>query len=208
MPITLYRGDSRPPDPLNPADPPTAANSIRGAGGFQPWVITPLATGREVINRCIVPRGPVPALPPPADQTSLQALLTTSNVSLIDVLRNIKAEKTRRTIHLSTDTTIDSGGYPTGYVYQMQFNLNVQALGQGAVTAVNADTQLASATKANVFFDGATLATSTLFGISGGPVNPGVEAAFLTVIPMAYITHYCIPGKADAGSATRPWIAF
>lgn len=208
MPITLYRGDSRPPDPLDPTQAPTAANSIRGAGGFQPWVVTPLATGREVINRCLPPRGPVPALPPPADQTGLQALLATPNVSLIDVLRDIKSEKTRRTIHLSTDTTVDAGGYSTGYIYQMTFNLNVQALGQGAVTPVNADTQLASATKANVFFDGATLATSNLFGISGGPVDPGVEAAFLTVIPMAYITHYCVPGNEAAGSAARPWIAF
>lgn len=208
MPITLYRGDSRPPDPLDPTQAPTAANSIRGAGGFQPWVVTPLATGREVINRCIVPRGPVPALTPPADQTGLQALLATPNVSLIDVLRNIKAEKTRRTIHISTDTSSDVGGYGSGYVYQMQFNLNVQTQGQGAMAAVNNAAQLASAVRANVFFDGATLATSNLFGISGGPVNPGVEAAFLTVIPLANITHYCVPGLAAPGSPARPWIVF
>ncbi|QWF15154.1 hypothetical protein [Lysobacter capsici] len=208
MPITLYRGDSRPPDPLNPADPPTAANSIRGAGGFQPRQLRPLAIGREVINRCIPPRGPVPDLGYPVDTTSLQVLLREPNVSLLDVLRNIKAEKSHNTIQVSTDTSIDVGGYASGYVYQMQFNLNVQTAGLGAAVAVNNATQLASAVKANVFFDGASLATSTLFGISGGPVDPGVEAAFLTAIPLANITRYCVPGTATPGSATRPWIVF
>ena len=196
MPITLYRGDTRTPD------------QIRTAKCFAPWVITTPDTGRAIILRCIVPRGPAPRLPPPANDTSLQILLDTAAPTLWDVLRNIKNEKTRRTVHVSTDTSQDTGGYSSGYVYKMSFSLNVQALGTGPTTAVNDASQLASTVKANVFFDAATLATSSLFGISGGPVDPGVEVAFLTTIPKAYITHYCDPGNTDPGSATRPWKAF
>ncbi len=148
-------------------------------------------------------------LPSPADDTKLQTLLAgNAVVNLLDVLRNIKAEKTRRTVHLSTDTTIEAGGYATGYVYQMAFNLNMQALGQGPVVAVNNPAQLSSMTKAHVFFDGASLGISNLFGICGGPVDPGVEVAFLTSIPVANITHYCIPGISAAGGPARPWIPF
>lgn len=196
MPITLYRGDSRTPD------------QIRTAKGFSPWVITTPDTGRAIILRCIAPRGPAPKLPKPADDTTLQALLNSAAPTLWDVLRNIKNEKTRRTVHVSTDTSQDTGGYSSSYVYKMSIGLNVQALGTGAVTPVAGASDLASAVKANVFFDAATLAMSSLFGISGGPVNPGVEVAFLTTIPKAYITHYCDPGNTDPGSATRPWKVF
>lgn len=207
MSIFLYRGDGRSPDPPE-GQKPTPANSIRCAGGFQPRVATTLPTGRAIIQRCVVPHGPAPQLPPPANDTSLQTLLLTPNVSLIDVLRNIKAEKTQRTVHVSTDTTIEAGGYATAYVYRMQFDLFVQTNGLGAPVAVTGATQLASAVKANVFFNGLDLARSTLFGISGGPVDPGVEAAFLTAIPMSYITHYCVPGNGPAGKGNRPWIVF
>lgn len=196
MPIVLYRGDARSPQ------------DIRNAQGFSPWVATTPAVGRGIITRCIVPRTPAPQLPPPADQTSLQALLLTNTVKLLDVLRDIKNEKTHRTVHVSTDTSDLSGGYTTGYIYQMQFNLNVQVGGTGAVTAVNNAAQMQGLVNANVFFDGATLAASNLFGICGGPVNPGVEAAFLTSIPLAYITHYCNPGTADPGTPARPWQPF
>lgn len=196
MPIDLYRGDARDPQ------------AIRDAGGFQPWVATTAPTARGIITRCIPPRTAPPLLPPPADQTSLQALLMTDTVKLIDVLRDIKNEKTRRTVHVSTDTSPLCGGYSTGYVYRMNFTLNVQANGTGATTAVNNPSQLQNMVAASVFFDGATLATSNLFGICGGPVDPGVEAAFLATIPAAYIAEYCDPGQDDPGSSARPWKAF
>jgi hypothetical protein len=90
----------------------------------------------------------------------------------------------------------------------MEFDLNVQALGQGEPLPVDDAAQLASRTRANVFFDGDTLADSNLFGISGGPVDPGVEAAFLTSIPLANIRYYCVPGITEVGGLQRPWIVF
>lgn len=197
MPIDIYRGDSRTPQ------------QIRAAGGFNPRVVTTAATGRGIITRCIVPRTPAPQLPPPADQSSLQTLLNTATVKLIDVLRDIKVEKNERTVHVSTDTSPQCGGYSSSYVYRMSFTLNVQTAGTGAVTPVgNNATLLQSRVGANVFFDGATLATSNLFGICGGMADPGVELAFLTSIPAAYITHYCVPGTDDPGTGSRPWVIF
>ncbi|MFK3651121.1 hypothetical protein ACI2IY_22195 [Lysobacter enzymogenes] len=196
MPIDIYRGDSRTPV------------QIRADQGFRPRVATDAATGRGIITRCLVPRTPAPHLPPPANETTLQALLLTDTVKLIDVLRDIKTEKNQRTVHVSTDTSPLCGGYSSGYVYRMRFTLNVQANGTGAITAVNDPLQLQSRVSGNVFFDGATLATSNLFGICGGSVDPGVELAFLAMIPMAYITHYCEPGIADPGTPARPWLPF
>jgi len=197
MPIDIYRGDTRTPQ------------AIKADGGFRPRVATTAATGRGIITRCLVPRTPPPQLPPPADQTTLQTLLNTNTVKLIDVLRDIKAEKSGRTVHVSTDTSSSCGGYSSSYVYKMSFTLNVQAAGTGPVTPVgNNPVLLQSQVGANVFFDGATLATSNLFGISGGMADPGVELAFLTMIPMAYITHYCVPGNAEPGTGNRPWVVF
>lgn len=196
MAIILYRGDSRSP------------HEIRTAQGFSPWVATTPAIGRGIITRCIVPRTPAPQLPPPADQTSLQALLLTDTAQLLDALRDIKNDKSQRAVHVSTDTSPLCGGSSGGYVYRMQFDLNVQAAGVGAVTPVDNVIQLQGLVSANVFFDGPALAVSDLFGICGGPMNPGVETAFLTSVPMAYITHYCDPGTADPGTSARPWLPF
>lgn len=109
----IYRADSRTPDAINTAD---------GFGARQAGYT--LADARNVAQRLMDP-GYDLALPNGAAPGLFQAIKDspTGRVSLMDMVRVAKAEKSINTIHVSTDYTPACGGYSTGA--DAKGNLNV-----------------------------------------------------------------------------------
>lgn len=211
MPINLYRGDTRPPDPLNPTDAGDPRKSIRAAGGFPAWVpLTPLQA-RTLVQRCSGAPGRLVqfALPSPANQEKInQSLIdNTKTINLDTLMADIKKGKSQTTFHSSLTISIDCGGYATGYVYKLQFNLYFLAPTAGAlVQPLSNPNQVDRRVGVTQVFDGTTLATSNVIALAGPASTGDAEVSFLTPVTLQDITHYCMPGITDAGSPARPWI--
>jgi hypothetical protein len=100
----------------------------------------------------------------------------------LDLVREIKKEKSDSTCQLSTDLTPDCGGYAKGnYVFKIEYqNLTLDKLVNRSLAAWN------PRVKPKLVMNRATIDTSDVFAFACG----GDEVAFLTDIPLTSIREY------------------
>jgi len=205
MPFTVYRADSREPEAINES------------GGFKGYKPPSLEQARNLAQHFFSGRDPktkelVPLdLPDGASDAfdvAYKASVKNGNygrLTLGDVVRIAKSEKSQSTIHVSTDLTTACGGYATGldgkqkpnltykmeiptdtlYTFQSQgmkaLNRKPSSLLQGEIDPM----QLGSANP-TLIMDALDPKDATIIAIASN----GNEVTFLTGIPDAWITEY------------------
>ncbi|AKJ31995.1 hypothetical protein [Caldimonas brevitalea] len=170
----FYRGDTRPPQELR--------------NGFTAWASLSAEQARTLLKRFMGTRDSVDL---PRQAKGLQDAINGSNaaMSLIDLVRQVKIEKNRSTVHISTDLTEECGGYADGYIYEMTFpSLNTLTT-RNVLTSNPPSLECTSPINPLVVLDGDTIDASQTLAIS----SRGDEVSFLTPIPYACITRYKAP---------------
>jgi hypothetical protein len=174
MPYTFYRGDSREPKDLR--------------DGFQAWVPLSVVQARDLIRRFSGMQALKVNLP--ALKKDLQDTLNKGDkYTMIDLVRMIKQEKNRTTIHISTDLTEDCGGYSSGYIYEIVFDDVVCFDKGGRCTEHPKSLECNSHFNSLVVADDKVLTESNMIALS----SKGDEVSFLTTIPYANIKRYKTP---------------
>ena len=171
MAYTFYRGDSRQPKDLR--------------DGFQAWVPLSVVQARDLIRRFSGMQALKVTLP--ALKKDLQDTLNKGEKwTMLDLMRMIKLEKNRTTIHISTDLTEDCGGYSSGFIYEIVFDDLVYFDKGGKCTENPTSLECNSHFNTLVVADDKTLSDSAMIALS----SKGNEVSFLTTIPYANIKRY------------------
>lgn len=174
MSYKFYRGDSREPKDLK--------------DGFQAWVPLSPQQARDLVRRFSGMQGLKLTLP--ALKKDLQETLNKGDkFNMLDLVRMIKQEKNRTTVHISTDLTEDCGGYSSGYIYEIVFDDLVYFENGGRCTEKPDSLECTSHFKTLVVADDKTLSDSGMIALS----SKGDEVSFLTTIPYKNIKRYKTP---------------
>lgn len=174
MSYTFYRGDSREPKDLR--------------DGFQAWVPLTVVQARDLIRRFSGMQALKVNLP--VLKKDLQDTLNKGDkYTMIDLVRMIKQEKNRTTIHISTDLTEDCGGYSSGYIYEIVFDGVVYFDKGGRCTENPKSLECNSHFNSLVVADDKVLTESNMIALS----SKGDEVSFLTTISYANIKRYKTP---------------
>ena len=172
MPVTLFRADSRAPEAIAEAE---------GFGGRRPLT---LDQARSIAARFFDGNAAVD-LPDRAAPGLTVALAARPNqtITLGDMVRVAKAEKSGDTVHISTDLTQACGGYANGadgsgrpnltyridvptdpfYVYKQNINGSMPA--QPTATAQTFDTTIAGAVRPALVMDNPDPRQATMIAI-------------------------------------------
>jgi hypothetical protein len=174
MPYTFYRGDSPEPKDLR--------------GGFQAWVPLTVVQARDLVRRFSGMQALKVTLP--ALKKDLQETLNKgAKYTMLDLVRMVKLEKNRTTIHISTDLTEDCGGYSSGYIYEIVFADVVYFDKSGRCTEKPDSLECTSHFNTFLVADDKVLSDSNMIALS----SKGNEVSFLTTIPYANIKRYKRP---------------
>jgi hypothetical protein len=201
MPVTLFRADSRAPEAIAEAE---------GFGGRRPLT---LDQARSVAARFFDGNAAVD-LPDRAAPGLTVALAARPNqtITLGDMVRVAKAEKSGDTVHISTDLTQACGGYANGadgsgrpnltyridvptdpfYVYKQNINGSMPA--QPTATAQTFDATIAGAVRPALVMDNPDPRQATMIAI----VSSGDEVTFLTKVPQDWVTQFRTQDRAQA----------
>jgi hypothetical protein len=201
MPVTLFRADSRAPEAIAEAE---------GFGGRRPLT---LDQARSVAAR-FFDGNAVVDLPDRAAPGLTVALAARPNqtITLGDMVRVAKAEKSGDTVHISTDLTQACGGYANGadgsgrpnltyridvptdpfYVYKQNINGSMPA--QPTATAQTFDATIAGAVRPALVMDNPDPRQATMIAI----VSSGDEVTFLTKVPQDWVTQFRTQDRAQA----------
>lgn len=193
MPVTLFRADSREPGAIAEAE---------GFGGRKPLS---LEQARSVAARFFDGNAAVD-LPDRAAPGLREALAAREGrtITLGDMVRVAKAEKSGDTIHISTDLTQACGGYANGsdgsgrpyltyridvptdpfHVYRQ--NINGSLPGQPTATAQTFDATIAGTVRPALVMDNPDPRQATMIAI----VSNGDEVTFLTKVPQDWVTQF------------------
>ena len=181
MSYTFYRGDSRDPKDLK--------------DGFQAWVPLSPVQARDLVRR--FSGMPALKLTLPAMKKDLQETLNKGDkYNMLDLVRMIKLEKNRTTIHISTDLTEDCGGYSSGFIYEIVFDDLVYFDNRGRCNEKPDSLECTSHFNTFVVADDKVLSDSNMIALS----SKGNEVSFLTTIPYKNIKRYKTP-KATTWNA-------
>jgi hypothetical protein len=118
---------------------------------------------------------------------------------MLDLVRMVKLEKNRTTIHTSTDLTEDCGGYSSGYIYEIVFADVVYFDKSGRCTEKPDSLECTSHFNTFLVADDKVLSDSNMIALS----SKGNEVSFLTTIPYANIKRYK-GRRARRGLTCRP----
>jgi hypothetical protein len=201
MPVTLFRADSRAPEAIAEAE---------GFGGRKPLS---LDQARSIAARFFDGNAAVD-LPDRAAPGLTVALAARPNqtITLGDMVRVAKAEKSGDTVHISTDLTQACGGYANGadgsgrpnltyridvptdpfYVYKQNINGSMPA--QPTATAQTFDATIAGAVRPALVMDNPDPRQATMIAI----VSSGDEVTFLTKVPQDWVTQFRTQDRAQA----------
>lgn len=193
MPVTLFRADSREPDAIATAE---------GFGGRRPLS---LDQARSVAAR-FFDGNAVVDLPDRAAPGLSVALASRPGqpITLGDMVRVAKAEKSGDTVHISTDLTQACGGYangadgsgrpnltyridvPTDPFYVFKQNINGSTPAQPTSTVHGFDASIAGAVRPALVMDNPDPRQATMIAI----VSSGDEVTFLTKVPQDWVTQF------------------
>lgn len=201
MPVTLFRADSRAPEAIAEAE---------GFGGRKPLS---LEQARSVAARFFDGNAAVD-LPDRAAPGLREALDAREGrtITLGDMVRVAKAEKSGDTIHISTDLTQACGGYANGsdgngrpyltyridvptdpfHVYRQ--NINGSLPGQPTATVQTFDATIAGAVRPALVMDNPDPRQATMIAI----VSSGDEVTFLTKVPQDWVTRFRTQDRTQA----------
>lgn len=191
MPVTLYRADSREPDAIAAAE---------GFGGRKPLS---LDQARSIAARFFDGNAAVD-LPDRAAPGLSVALAARPGqpITLGDMVRVAKAEKSGDTVHISTDLTPACGGYangadgsgrpnltyridvPTDPFYVFKQNINGSTPAHPTSTVHGFDASIAGAVRPALIMDNPDPRQATMIAI----VSSGDEVTFLTKVPQDWVT--------------------
>ena len=191
MPVTLYRADSREPDAIAAAE---------GFGGRKPLS---LDQARSIAAR-FFDGNAVVDLPDRAAPGLSVALASRPGqpITLGDMVRVAKAEKSGDTVHISTDLTPACGGYangadgsgrpnltyridvPTDPFYVFKQNINGSTPAHPTSTVHGFDATIAGAVRPALVMDNPDPRQATMIAI----VSSGDEVTFLTKVPQDWVT--------------------
>lgn len=201
MPVTLFRADSRAPEAIAEAE---------GFGGRKPLsldqarsIATRFFDGNAAVD---LPDRAAPGL------TVALAARPGQTITLGDMVRVAKAEKSGDTVHISTDLTQACGGYANGadgsgrpnltyridvptdpfYVYKQNINGSMPA--QPTATAQTFDATIAGAVRPALVMDNPDPRQATMIAI----VSSGDEVTFLTKVPQDWVTQFRTQDRAQA----------
>jgi hypothetical protein len=193
MPVTLFRADSREPDAIAEAE---------GFGGRKPLS---LDQARSIAAR-FFDGNAVVDLPDRAAPGLSVALASRPGqpITLGDMVRVAKAEKSGDTVHISTDLTQACGGYangadgsgrpnltyridvPTDPFYVFKQNINGSTPAQPTSTVHGFDASIAGAVRPALVMDNPDPRQATMIAI----VSSGDEVTFLTKVPQDWVTQF------------------
>lgn len=201
MPVTLFRADSRAPEAIAEAE---------GFGGRKPLS---LDQARSIATRFFDGNAAVdlPDRAAPGLSVALAAR-PGQTITLGDMVRVAKAEKSGDTVHISTDLTQACGGYANGadgsgrpnltyridvptdpfYVYKQNINGSMPA--QPTATAQTFDATIAGAVRPALVMDNPDPRQATMIAI----VSSGDEVTFLTKVPQDWVTQFRTQDRAQA----------
>lgn len=191
MPVTLYRADSRAPEAIAEAE---------GFGGRKPLS---LDQARSIAARFFDGNAAVD-LPDRAAPGLTVALASRPGqpITLGDMVRVAKAEKSGDTVHISTDLTPACGGYangadgsgrpnltyridvPTDPFYVFKQNINGSTPAHPTSTVHGFDASIAGAVRPALVMDNPDPRQATMIAIVSG----GDEVTFLTKVPQDWVT--------------------
>lgn len=191
MPVTLYRADSRAPEAIAEAE---------GFGGRRPLS---LDQARSIAAR-FFDGNAVVDLPDRAAPGLTVALASRPGqpITLGDMVRVAKAEKSGDTVHISTDLTQACGGYangadgsgrpnftyridvPTDPFYVFKQNINGSTPAHPTSTVHGFDASIAGAVRPALVMDNPDPRQATMIAI----VSSGDEVTFLTKVPQDWVT--------------------
>lgn len=191
MPVTLYRADSRAPEAIAEAE---------GFGGRKPLS---LDQARSIAARFFDGNAAVD-LPDRAAPGLSVALASRPGqpITLGDMVRVAKAEKSGDTVHISTDLTPACGGYangadgsgrpnltyridvPTDPFYVFKQNINGSTPAHPTSTVHGFDASIAGAVRPALVMDNPDPRQATMIAI----VSSGDEVTFLTKVPQEWVT--------------------
>lgn len=164
---TFYRIDTR-----NPGE-------LEDQKGFKPWVQIELNEIRKIMHNAFYGGKSSVTVPDLADVLK-KAYEEKNDWKAIDVVREIKREKSKTTCHVSTDLTPACGGYSKGNIYKIEMPdlfLDGQA---------NTTTGWSPLVRPKLVSDKNSIDESNILGFACG----GNEVAFLTPIPWENISLY------------------
>lgn len=193
MPVTLFRADSREPDAIAAAE---------GFGGRKPLS---LDQARSIAAR-FFDGNAVVDLPDRAAPGLREALTAREGrtITLGDMVRVAKAEKSGDTVHISTDLTQACGGYangadgsgrpnltyrievPTDPFHVFKQNINGSMPAQPTSTVHGFDASIAGAVRPALVMDNPDPRQATMIAI----VSNGDEVTFLTKVPQDWVTQF------------------
>jgi hypothetical protein len=201
MPVTLFRADSRAPEAIAEAE---------GFGGRKPLS---LDQARSIATRFFDGNAAVD-LPDRAAPGLTEALRAREGrpITLGDMVRVAKAEKSGDTVHISTDLTPACGGYANGadgsgrpnltyridvpadpfYVFKQ--NINGSTPAQPTSTVHGFDATIAGAVRPALVMDNPDPRQATMIAI----VSSGDEVTFLTKVPQDWVTQFRTQDRAQA----------
>ena len=180
MAYTFYRGDSR-----TPAE-------IKAANGFSARVPLTIAQARDLLKRCngLAPTAKVVL---PAQAKGLQdALDSETKYKLLDLVREIKREKSQSTVHISTDLSEDCGGYSSGHIYRIEFE-KLNSKSKSGLAEEPDSVECTSHFDTYVVMETNSTSTAQTIALS----SKGKEVSFLTSIPYENISAYKAPGGRE-----------
>ena len=193
MPVTLFRADSREPD------------AIAGAEGFGGRKPLSLDQARSIAAR-FFDGDAVVDLPDRAAPGLREAIAAREcrTITLGDMVRVAKAEKSGDTVHISTDLTQACGGYangadgsgrpnltyrievPTDPFHVFKQNINGSMPAQPTSTVHGFDAGIAGAVRPALVMDNPDPRRATMIAI----VSNGDEVTFLTKVPQDWVTQF------------------
>lgn len=193
MPVTLFRADSREPD------------AIAGAEGFGGRKPLSLDQARSIAAR-FFDGDAVVDLPDRAAPGLREAIAAREcrTITLGDMVRVAKAEKSGDTVHISTDLTQACGGYangadgsgrpnltyrievPTDPFHVFKQNINGSMPAQPTSTVHGFDAGIAGAVRPALVMDNPDPRQATMIAI----VSNGDEVTFLTKVPQDWVTQF------------------
>lgn len=202
MPVTLYRADSRDPDVIATAE---------GFGGRKPLT---LEQARSVAARFFDGNAAVD-LPDRAAPGLREAIANREGkpITLGDMVRVAKAEKSGDTVHISTDLTQACGGYasgvdgnkkpnltykidvPTDPFYVFKQNINGSTPAHPTSTVQGFDASIAGAVRPALIMDNPDPRQATMIAI----VSSGDEVTFLTKVPQDWVTQFRTQDRGQPG---------